>query len=73
MAKSHGLPIALRDGRVLETLADVRDLMLALPFRHYDRPHWEQVAESLMPAERGARTDQFIDRLKRALRAEGLI
>jgi hypothetical protein len=77
MAKSRRLPepIALNDGRVLETLADARDLMIMLPNRRYDRPHWEHVAELLTAAERGnlARAVQFSDRLKDALKAEGLI
>jgi hypothetical protein len=33
-------PIQLKDGRVLDTLADVRELMLSLPERHLQDGHW---------------------------------
>src|ERR1700689_5554560 len=49
-SKKFWKPIVLRDGRELATLADARDLMLALPERHQSRPLWQYAAELLIDA-----------------------
>jgi hypothetical protein len=40
-------PIKLKDGRSIETLADARAIMLALPELHQRNPHWQYAAELL--------------------------
>jgi hypothetical protein len=75
-SKKFWKPIVLRDGRELATLADARDLMLALPERHQSRPFWQYAAELLIDAaERSSRAnvDGAWAQLHRALTAEGLL
>ena len=43
-------PISLPDGRKLETLADCRAYILALPEREQKQRHWEHAAEALLRA-----------------------
>jgi hypothetical protein len=77
MLWSRRLPknLVLRDGREIRTLSDARDLIVTLPERRYDKPHWEYAAELLTTAARGggAKVDAFNSRLELALEAEGLI
>jgi hypothetical protein len=77
MLWSRRLPknLVLRDGRQIRTLSDARDVILTLPERRYDKPHWEYAAELLTTAARGggAKVAAFNSQLELALEAEGLI
>jgi hypothetical protein len=75
-SKKFRNPLTLRDGREIATLADARDLLLALPERHKSRPHLQYAVELLIDAaERGSRAsiDDASAQLSRALTAEGLL
>ena len=43
-------PIHLDDGRIIETLADARALVLSLPDTHRQLKKWQEIAHSLMRA-----------------------
>jgi hypothetical protein len=45
-------PVKLKDGPVLETLADVRELILALPPDIQRRDMWQALCEDLLAAVR---------------------
>jgi hypothetical protein len=68
-------PIQLKDGRQLETLADVRKLMLALPESRLQNGHWVYAGELLMAAatRKGVSLHDVQPQLSIALKAEGLI
>jgi hypothetical protein len=69
-------PVTLNDGRRVATLADARELMLALPERHQRNAHWQYAGELLVKAaDRGEKYAVMDARaqLTRALKAEGLI
>ena len=67
-------PIALKDGRRLETLADARALIFTLPDRRLDRPHLKLAVQLLDEASRDwMMVVQAGDQIRVALRAEGLI
>jgi hypothetical protein len=68
-------PIELKDNRVLETLADVRELMLSLPERHVRNGHWAYAGQLLMAAatDKGVSLHDVQQQLSIALKAEGLI
>jgi hypothetical protein len=75
-SKKFWKPLVLRDGREIATLAEARDLLLALPERHHARPHLQYAVELLIDAaERGSRSsvDDAAAQLSRALTAEGLL
>jgi hypothetical protein len=67
-------PIALKDGRTIATLAEARDLVLALADLHQRPPHWGDAAQLLL---RAASSDSAMDdalvQMMRALKAEGLL
>lgn len=69
-------PVMLNDGRAVATLADARELMLALPERHQRNAYWQYAGELLLKAadrgEKYAVMDAWAQ-LTRALKAEGLI
>jgi DNA-binding SARP family transcriptional activator len=78
MAWSRRLPqtLYLNDGRTIATLAEARDVILALSRLDQTNPHWERAAELLMEAAYRGRLDPIVDvgaQLSRALRADGLI
>jgi hypothetical protein len=68
-------PIRLKDDRLLETLADVRSLILSLPERHLRNGHWFYAGELLMDAatRRGVSLHDVQQQVMIALKAEGLI
>jgi hypothetical protein len=69
-------PIALKDGRVLVTLAEAHRLMLSLPEPHLRNHHWQDAAALMQKAaSRGGliALAQVRAQLPRALKAEGLI
>ena len=68
-------PIQLRDDRQLETLGDVRELMLGLPERHLQNGHWVYAGQLLMAAatDKGVSLHDVQQQLSIALKAEGLI
>lgn len=67
-------PIVPKRGRVIVTLGDARDLMLALPERNQLRPFWQYAAELVLEAaERGGSIEDAAAQLNRALTAEGLL
>jgi hypothetical protein len=67
-------PIKLKDGRSIETLADARAIMLALPELHQRNPHWQYAAELLLSASNSkSAVDDATAQLLRALKAEGLV
>jgi hypothetical protein len=69
-------PIALRDGRILLTLAEAHRLMHSLPEPRLRTEHWQVTADLIHKA--ASRCSQFTmaqvqAQLPRALKAEGLI
>ena len=69
-------PIALKDGRMLVTLADAHRLMLALPEARLRSYHWQYTSDLLKKfASRGSPPAfaQALAQLPRALRSEGLL
>jgi hypothetical protein len=68
-------PIELNDGCRVETLADVRELMLSLPERHVRNGHWVYAGQLLMAAatDKGVSLHDVQQQLAVALKAEGLI
>jgi hypothetical protein len=68
-------PIELNDGRRVETLADVRELMLSLPERHVRNGHWVYAGQHLMAAatDKGVSLHDVQQQLSIALKAKGLI
>jgi hypothetical protein len=68
-------PIALKDGRAIATLNDVRALITALPFAHQMRPYWQRTHDLLHDAGRrkGRPSDATITQLRKALTAQGLL
>lgn len=67
-------PIALRDGRRIETLADARALMLDLPEFQQLRPWWQYAGELALAAadDDGELIDAWAQ-LRRALQRDGMI
>ena len=66
-------PLALRDGRAIETLAGARLLLLSLPEARRRHPHWQYAATMLAAAERGESLVAAAGQLRLALIAEGLM
>ena len=67
-------PIALNDGRNIATLADARELLLALPDRQQRNSQWQYAAELLLyAAEHGGPTADARNQLNRVLTSAGLI
>lgn len=69
-------PLRLNDGRTIATLAQARDLMLALAEERETNPHWREAAELLIKAAYRGRQASIQDagaQLSRALHADGLI
>jgi hypothetical protein len=69
-------PLYLNDGRTIVTLAQARDVMVALSRIDQTNPHWRRAAELLMEAAYRGRQEQIQDAgvyLSQALRADGLI
>jgi hypothetical protein len=69
-------PLYLNDGRTIVTLAQARDVMVALSRVNQTNPHWRRAAELLMEAAYRGRQEQIQDagvELSEALRADGLI
>jgi hypothetical protein len=68
-------PIEIKGNRRLETLADVRDLMLTLPERHLRNAHWVYAGQLLMAAatDKGVSIHDVQQQLAIALKADGLI
>jgi hypothetical protein len=66
-------PIQLKDDRTLETVADVRELMLTLPERHLRNGHWVFANRLLMAAAtgKGVSMHDLQQQLSIALKAEG--
>jgi hypothetical protein len=70
-----GKPIVLDDCRAIGTLAQARDLMLALPEHHRRNAHWQYAGELLLKAADQGEKYAVMDaraQLTRALMAEGL-
>jgi hypothetical protein len=69
-------PLYLNDGRTIATLAEARDVMVALSRLDQTNPHWAPAAELLMEAAYRSRKYPIIDvgaQLSLALKADGLI
>jgi hypothetical protein len=67
-------PLSLRGGRAMLTLADARDLILALPEHAQRDPHWEYAAKALLAGARTARdVGAARGQLAIALKNEGLL
>jgi hypothetical protein len=68
-------PIQLKDDRTLETLADVRKLMLSLPESRLRNGHWVCAGQLLMAAatHKGVSLHDVQQQLSIALKAEELI
>jgi hypothetical protein len=67
------VPITLKDGRVIVTLADARTLISTLPPRHRRSEHWQYAAGLLMDcAASGGALRKTTAQLLLALKAEGL-
>ena len=54
-------PLYLNDGRTIATLAEARDVMVALSRLDQTNPHWARAAELLMEAAYRGRKDPIID------------
>jgi hypothetical protein len=69
-------PVALKDGRILHTLADAREALLAMNERR-QRSLWNQYAAELLlkAAESGKRADirNAADQMTRALAREAML
>jgi hypothetical protein len=65
-------PIELRHERRLETLADVRELMLSIPESHLRNGHWVYAGQLLMAAatDKGVSLHDVQQQLAIALKAE---
>jgi hypothetical protein len=67
-------PILLKDGRRLETLADARAFIFALPERQLNRPQLKLAVRMLDAASRDwMMVSEAGDQIRAALKAEGLI
>jgi hypothetical protein len=68
-------PLVLKDGRVLETLSDARDMILGLPEGRRGEPYWRHAADLLRYAAENDREaiDDMRAQLNRALYRDGLI
>lgn len=73
-ARKLAKPIALKNGRKIETLGEARELMLSLPPLYRRSPVWRFAAELLnyAAADRASLPDAEAQ-FTRALKAEGLI
>jgi hypothetical protein len=73
-SRQFSAPIVLKDGRVIATLGDARELMLAIPALHRHEAIWRATADLL---NEGAAFQDLVpdaeDQLLRALKAEGLL
>lgn len=68
-------PLVLKDGRVLETLSDTRDMILGLPEGQQRAPYWQHAAELFLYAaeiEKKA-IDDVRAQLSRALYRDGFV
>jgi hypothetical protein len=67
-------PIALKDGRRLETLADARAFIFALPERYSESPHLKLAVRMLDEASKDwMLVSEAEAQIRVALKAEGLI
>jgi hypothetical protein len=69
-------PMALKDGRTIETLAHVRALLLSPPDYQRRRPYWEYAAQLLMDAAQNGKREVIEDaywQLMRALKADRML
>jgi hypothetical protein len=67
-------PIALRDGRIIRTIADARDLIAALPDKDQRRPQWQSLAALLVSAAQSGNATLIAlvtDRLRETLASHG--
>jgi hypothetical protein len=62
------LPLPVRGGRTLTTVADARAFVLALPPERAENPRWERAAELML---KGASTDAIWQALRLALFHDG--
>jgi len=69
-------PFTLIDGRKVSTLAEARDLILALPELHQSKAHWRYAGELLRVAAQHGEKYAVMDaraQFARALTVDGLI
>jgi hypothetical protein len=67
-------PIKLKDGRVLSSLGDARELIASLPAMKQAEGHWQDAEELLTRASIApSAKDEVLAAVVRALRVEGLI
>jgi hypothetical protein len=68
-------PLAPKNGRVLKTLSDARDMILGLPEDRQRAPHWLHAGELLLYAVENDKeaVDDARMQLSRALHRDGLI
>lgn len=73
-SRKFEIPIALKDGRTIESLSDARALMAGLPQSQQSRSFWQYTAELLHDAAEldGNIADAWAQ-LSRALTAQGLL
>ena len=65
-------PLILRDGKTLQTLADARAFVLALPAAYQERNAWQSAAELLMAAaEHGGSVEAATDQVAAAAFMQG--
>jgi hypothetical protein len=61
-------PIVIKDGRTMETLREASEIILALPERTQQRPHWQYAGELLIEAaDHGLDLTDAWAQLRRAL------
>ena len=68
-------PLVLKDGRVLETLSDARDMILGLPEGRQREPYWRHAADLLRYAAEIDKEaiDDVRAQLNRALYRDGFV
>jgi hypothetical protein len=67
-------PIKLKDGRILTTLGDARELIATLPALKQAEGHWQDAEDLLSRASIApSAMDDALVAVVRALKAEGLI
>jgi len=68
-------PLVLKDGRVLATLSDIRDMILGLPEGRQREPYWQHAADLLRYAAENDKEaiDDMRAQLSRALYRDGFM
>jgi hypothetical protein len=69
-------PIVLKDGRMITSLIQARDLIVVIPLHHLRNAYWEYATDLIYDAARSGDdlpVRQAYEQFIRALKAEGLL